>query len=404
MNRIRSLIRDNLSPAVNSLKNDPYNLKLIENLRLALNKIFTSKCRDLIVTKNTKLFFGMCVDPIITPELVSVIMETDKKVVFDSYDLEIDDNIFNPLLNLSTDEIIAILLHEIGHVVNDYGPVEKVRNLIALETSIKAKTSTVPIILPIISPSVGCVFVYCIKEMIRKTNSMFRIYKDSEVLADVFVYECGYQKYLNTAFEKILKNGLLHNDSTRGKKLLTFPELVWTINLVTNIKLRRLPALRAVKGFNTMTGSHVLKRNLNYLEKGVVNLPVIEETPSLTKEATSIQEHFKLKYKEFGQSFITERKLYNFDLYKAESDMYEYAMRIRHITDEAEAVYLMKEINMKMSIMNDLLENGKLNPSEVTMCHNLLRGYNKLRDTMASKVKYRTSLDSIVVAVYPTLK
>lgn len=60
MNRIRSLIRDNLSPAVNSLKNDPYNLKLIENLRLALNKIFTSKCRDLIVTKNTKLFL-VCV-------------------------------------------------------------------------------------------------------------------------------------------------------------------------------------------------------------------------------------------------------------------------------------------------------------------------------------------------------
>ncbi|MCK9199342.1 MAG: M48 family metallopeptidase, partial [Bacilli bacterium] len=218
-----------------ALKTDQSSTRL-NQLKTELNEFFKdSKCKDVIYTNNTdKLFFGMCVMPIVDGDTAVSILQSDKAERFNAYYLELDSRLFSPLLNLTSDELVAILLHEVGHIVNTPQPVEEVRNAVDIYLAKNKETL-------VISDSVHYreILAYGIKNSIRKLTSLFE-YKDEEIIADEFVVMCGYGPQLESAYSKIIKNtGRINRDVSN--KLIV---LQWTLRLYKNVKFERISALK----------------------------------------------------------------------------------------------------------------------------------------------------------------
>ena len=108
-----------LEDAMSKLKLNPTNDRLM-NLRSVLNNLFKgTDCNGVIYTKNTdKPLFGMCVMPVINEtDVKKMILENDFSTLKQNYFLEFDSKLFE--IGLTTRELVAVVLHEIGHIILD---------------------------------------------------------------------------------------------------------------------------------------------------------------------------------------------------------------------------------------------------------------------------------------------
>ena len=92
----------------------------LENLRKVLDDTFDKTvCKTILYTNNIdKPFFGMCVMPDLSNvNMSSLLIDRDTTTANGKryYALEFDSKLFE--IGLTTRELTAILLHEIGHVV-----------------------------------------------------------------------------------------------------------------------------------------------------------------------------------------------------------------------------------------------------------------------------------------------
>ena len=101
----------------------------LSDIQSELNKFFTdSKCMEVIYTENVdKMFFGMTVMPYIEGKKIYEYIDGSSQSRIDKYYLELDSKLFGAWLNLTGREILACLLHEIGHLVNDSSGIHKLR-------------------------------------------------------------------------------------------------------------------------------------------------------------------------------------------------------------------------------------------------------------------------------------
>ena len=196
--------------------------KGLDSLKRELNRFFKdSNCKEIIFTRSDKLFFGMCVYPQVDKELVTEILQDDKLVRFNQYTIEIDSKILHPALMITPREFAAMILHEVGHIVNDPAPVDEVRKVIALQLVKKGDSLNIPK-----TAQYYTIISYGIKDTVRKMTSMFFIYKNGEVLADEFVHMCGYGDDLNSIFDKICRSGMKINDPNVNR----LTSLAWSLS------------------------------------------------------------------------------------------------------------------------------------------------------------------------------
>jgi|GEM_PF-1378385 len=373
------------------------NNQTLNELKRALNRFFDdSTCLEIIYTKNDALFFGASVYPITDKELITAILQDDKKCRFNKYSIELDSKLFNPILDITPRELLAIILHEVGHIVNDPTPVEQVRDAISVGLAKKGDSLNIPK-----SVQYYQIIAFGIKNTVRKMNSMFFIYKNGEVLADEFVHACGYGEDLNSIFDKLIKSGMKVNDDVNKLTALT-----WTLSLYKDIKVKRIPAIRLIKNMRHITGSEFEKRELDILERAVSTADdvSVEEAYNINDrdayyitEETSNQTR-RTKFAALRKD-ATLRGIRSFD-----SDVYEYAMRIKHISTEEDALYLMRQINLRISVLEDFLDRERLSESERKKWWNVLDRYYALRDKMTTDVHYRYDYSGSVIQVnYPDI-
>lgn len=376
---------------------NPTNTHLYE-LKKEINKFFKdANCVDIIYTQNDSLFFGMSVYPITDKELINAILQDDGPVRFKKYSIEIDSKLLSPFININGREFCAMLLHEIGHIINDPTPVEKVRDAINIGLAKDNTSLNVPK-----SIQYYQILAYGIKNSIRKMNSMFFIYKDGEILADEFVHMCGFGDELNSAFKKICNSGLKVNQDVNKLTALS-----WTMNIYKNVNMRRIPALRLLKKMKRLTGSQLEKREMEIIEKSLNTLDddyIIKESCNLS----NIDNYYvftednhssrKTKYANMRKQATLK------NIKKFESDIYEYTMRIRHVSEEEDAMYLMRQINTRISVLEDYLDKERLNDTERGRWFNLLDKYYALREKLATDVKYRYDYShGVITVVYPNI-
>lgn len=372
---------------------------IIEDLRKEINHFFKdSRCKEIIYTNNTSMFFGMSVYPIVDEKLINSILQDDENVRFNIYTIEIDSKLTSPILDLTPREFVAILLHEIGHIINDSNPVEDARNALALELAKNGESLNVPKSIQYMQ-----ILSFGIKDTIHKMNSMFYTYKNGEVLADEFVYMCRFADELNSAFTKICKSGMKINSEVNRLTALS-----WSLNLYKNVKLKRIPALRLIRKMKSITSSEIEKRELKNIERAL----------NIIDDSGSIQEYYNLDNKSHYYVLTEsndklEKKSKYAELRKIaamkyiapfKDEVYEYAMRSRHISDQNDALYLMRQINLRISVIEDFIDSTELNEWQLQMWWGVLSKYYKIRDNLANKVNYRYDYSGSVIQVnYPDI-
>ena len=373
--------------------------KGLDFLKRELNRFFKdSNCKEVIFTRSDKLFFGMCVYPQVDKELVTEILQDDKLVRFNQYTIEIDSKILHPALMITPREFAAMILHEVGHIVNDPTPVDEVRKVIALQLVKKGDSLNIPK-----TAQYYTIISYGIKDTVRKMTSMFFIYKNGEVLADEFVHMCGYGDDLNSIFDKICRSGMKINDPNVNR----LTSLAWSLSVYKELKIKRIPALRLLKKMHGITGSEIEKREMEIMMNAITTIDDSNITECCDITNASIYYVFNETKTEMQQSkFAGLRKQAAIkNIRQFEQDLYEYKMRIRHVADEDDAYYLMRMINTRISVIEDFLDHERLSESEHKRWWGLLEKYYSLREELANVTTYRYDYsDSMIVVKYPEIK
>lgn len=351
--------------------------KSVEPFRRELNKFFRdSNCTEIIFTQNDQLFFGMSVYPMMSPEMIDKVLSSSEKIRIDKYKLEFDSKLFNPMLMLTPEEFLAMVLHECGHVINDSSIIEEMRDMIHIYIAKTNNTLNRPN-----CEEMFAILEYGINNSVRKMTSMFCIYKNGEVLADRFVYECGYIDQLQSAFDKICKNGYLINNNVKDKLVV----MTWCLRLYTEIKTKRVPAIRTLQQLERMTTSQYEKKSIIKLRNSLKSMAFIEESARSDQRK---KEH-------------TLR-----DIKRYELDLYTYKLNARSLSDKNDALYLMRQINTAIYILEDLLYNSdiKLSSHEREKYEKLLDEYHKLRDFVAQDSKFNYDYSNSVINItYPDI-
>lgn len=341
------------------------NLARIKN---ELNRFFKdSTCEDIIYTKNTdKLFFGMCCMPIMKDEEVVDILLTDKPKRIDKYYIEIDSKILE--INLSSIELTAVLLHEVGHLVNDSTPINKTRQ--SIDIYLDKNNTTLSFNDSIHEKSL---MMFAIKDSIRKLTSLF-YFKDEEIIADEFVVRCGFGKELESAYKKIVKSsGILTRGVHSDSKLAI---LEWTLKLYKDLGLKRIYALSVMNKAKSITGSKLEKRELEIASRSLDKMEYL-----VTQEATVIIEKSKLTLDIFRDIRLNGMR-------NIEDDLYEFNIRLKNVSEEDDCLYLLRQINMRLAIIDDYLLDTKLDEHEKKNWYKLRDKYNLLREQLSKKAIY----------------
>ena len=369
-----------LEDAVGAVKREQTAYRL-NNLKNEINKFFKgSTCKDVIFTKNTdKFFFGMCVMPVIKPnDAVGILGDPDErnKYIIEKYYVEIDSKLLE--INMSTKELTAVLLHEIGHLVNDATPTIKVRNIV---DNFLANTDGSFIVQKL--EAANALIAFGIKDTLRKLTSIFYVGKD-EIIADEFCVACGYGRYLESAFDKIIRKSGKINKDINNKLVL----LQWSLRIYANLKTRRIALIHALKRGKLETGSALEKREIENMIRYVNTI----NTADLISES-AIGRLLSTKYKEF--KFKGIRAL--------EDDLYEYSLRCKNVDDEEEAIAIIRQMNSRISMIDDYLMTEKLSEVESKRWHELSSKYRLLREELAKKTTYSEKFYGLFVQT-PVIK
>lgn len=386
--------------------------KTLIALKREVNRFFTnSECIGLLFTENDSLFFGMCVHPELTPQFIrNVIENQDENLHIDKYRIEIDSKIFSSILDITKEEILAMMLHEIGHIVNDNTICEEMKdavNVYAAKNHISVRlpdsgTKELSLAIEILR--------YGFNASIRKMKSMFCIYKNGEVLADHFVYEYGYLDALQSIFKKVTKNGLNVNNTVSNKLVA----LTWSMRLMTDIAFKRNTAVHTLMDAYRITQSKLEKISIKaamdklkaYSTQDDVNIVNIYEYYDLNVDIDPIDEQEIIEESKEAEKKKEKRKrdaiLKGIEPF--EEDYYEFVMEARSLVNKNDALYVLRQVNHHISVLEDVIQSVELKQAERTKYLKLLEQYRELRFDLAHNSKFKYDYTGSVITIsYPEL-
>lgn len=354
----------------------------LNELKNELNKLFTgAKCREVIFTDNTdKLFFGMRVYPEITGDMAMNILHNSEPVFYDAYYVEIDSKIVDPMLNLHGRELVAILLHEVGHIVYDTQPTDEVKKHIDKyiansDTYLNLKESI----------NYRELLAYALKDSVMKCASLFSKIGDDELIADAFVAGCGFGPDLESGFRKIIRSTPFINQNVDNR----FINLAWILRIYAEINTKRLPAIKTLNKAKILTASQLEKRELTNAVNRLNRLEMVNEGA-----IDNIKAKFNKKFAKLKAKGIRSLK----------DDIYEFTLRARTIETEEDALLLIRNINNDIAILEDYITEPELYQEEVDSISNLLQELYALRQKVSKDAKIRGTYDSLIRVVYPSMQ
>ena len=216
------------------------------------------------------------------------------------------------------------------------------------------------------------VLTYAWNDSVRKFTSIFTRNND-EILADEFVYMCGYGEYLESAFRKITNNVSTVNKGVTNNHLVV---LLWTLQVYHDMKHQRIRAISTLNKAKSLTASTLEKKDLEITIRSIRKIDDIA-----LQEAYAIIENSSK-----GNSLMC--RLQRKGIRSLEEDVYEYEMRIKNVEEEDEALLILRQINMRMSMLYDYFDNSSIDEKEEIRIQKLLDKYNKLREELSKKTIY----------------
>lgn len=352
-----------LEDAMSKIKLNPTNDRMA-NLKNVLNNLFKgTNCESVIYTNNTdKPLFGMCVMPVINEtDVKKMILENDFSTLKQNYFLEFDSKLFE--IGLTTRELVAVVLHEIGHIILDIDKaVDEVTKSFYMYLQKNMETIDMQRFI-----KYADLLAFGFRDAIRKINNIF---SDEETNADSYAVALGYGQELISALKKITDRCTLLNKDLDNKLLV----LQWTLRLYKNMKLRRIPALRTLEKTYQMTGSELEKREINKCMNAIkqYEYDAIDESAVLEEKARlSIFRRFKYK----GMRGI-------------EDDLYGLTLRVKSVDEQDEALMILRDINSRLAILDDYISSEDLDQNDLERWNAVRKKYLMLREELSKKTTY----------------
>lgn len=357
----------------------------LNTLKNELNRFFKdSKCEEVMYTNNTdKMFFGMKTLAMLDADYIYDYLIDDEPKRISRYIIEIDSHLFNPVLDLTSAELMAILLHEIGHVVADASPIETARN--AMNAYLAENRDHIRI-----SKSIHYkeILAYGLKDYLMKNKSMFYTSDESEIFADEFAKTYGFADELASAFDKIASDNMKLYENSEISKFIVFN---WTLGLYKDLKVRRIGAIKTLSRAKLLTGSRIEKMEIDNVIRRIKR---IDDDDIITESTNNSSLKIKLKEK------MKKARINN--LRTIENTLYELSMQVRNVEDEDDALYLMRQINSSISIIEEYKNSTDCDAYELDRWNTILDKYTKLRDKLSSTVVYRNNNYGIFIQ-YPEI-
>lgn len=356
--------------SVINLKAKPGNKIELNKIKDCLNKIFPdSKCVDVIYTVNTdKMFFGIVTLPILSPNEILNIMTSDEDSKIATYKVELDSKLFCETIDLSVDEITALIVHEVARLVNDYYPINNARYLIdkaVLDYGITLKMSEYVPYIEIIG--------YGIKEAARRSVSIF----ENNYLVPYYLDETyELTDSLRRAITKLENKGNLWDTEVDNKSII----IKWVVRVYTDILKYRIMSLHTLEKGIELTGSVLI---VNEMKNIVKKLRRIDDY-SLMQEASNIINFFN-DSKKANLSALDRFKANGIKNYY--DDFYEIQFEVNNMdNDRGTAVALLHKINSRMSVIDDYISTEpELNLQTKKRLADLYYKYDELRGNIASQ-------------------
>ena len=357
----------------------------LTTLKTELNRFFSdSNCKEVIYTNNIdKMFFGIKLLPMIDADDIFTYLVDDEKCRVDKYIVEFDSKMFDPILNLSAYELLASLLHEVSNLIGDSGPIEDARK--EMNTYLAANRDHIKI-----STSIHYkeILAYGLKDYISKSRSMFYTSDITDILSDEFAVSYDLSEPLANAYTKISTNNMKLYENSEVSKFITFG---WTLGLYKSIKTRRIGAMKTLARAKELTGSRLEKLEMDNVIKRIQR---IDDDSIIMESSFSNSLRAKIKEK------LRKARLNN--LKTIDGTFYELSMQVRNVEDEDDALFLMRQINNNIAIVDEYRNSKDCDDYERERCNEIYDRFNQLRDKLSSTVVYKNKNYGIFVN-YPDI-
>ena len=269
-----------LENCIDIVKKDP-SQKNLRDLQDTLNKFYNdSKCLGVLYTNNIdKLFFGLYVMPNIKADDIIDIITTNKRYIIKEYYVEIDSRLFGADLHLTTSEITALFLHDVGLLVNDSAPCEIVKR--AIDKYLEENHEILKL-----SDSIHYkeILSYGFRDALRKCTTIFekQKYEPDDQLTDEFIDWSNYEKDIQSAFHKIENMWYNYNRNLDNKFLV----LSWVLRVYKDVLHNRILALKTLAKCQQLTSSQIERKELNNMARRLNRIDddtLLESVVSLTE-------------------------------------------------------------------------------------------------------------------------
>ena len=370
---------NDLLTIIDSLKQDA-DPDVLRNFAYELNMFFRDvKCEGVLYTNNTDLdFFGVYVQPVLKEKDVYPLLISDYTTTIEKYYVELDSKLFNPLLGLTNREILAIILHDIGSMINSSGPIDRAVKEIDLYLD-----TTNDVLRTTDNVNYVAILTFGLKDLLHKLTSIFTADLTSNVAIDDFIMSCGFINELNSAISKLKKFGYLNMFSEGGSPSAI---IAWTIRIYNDIKGQRIRTIRLLRKAASYTPVRLVKREMNHM---ITALSRIDDSSILE----SVFDDVKMKYQRMTKKFTMS------SIKDIEEDYYDYAVTLQNVNDEDDALLLLHRINSRMSVIDGILndDNPQISDRERKAFADLYERYNKLRNDVVAKKVYKRNYRRIYV-------
>ena len=337
---------------------------ILKEIQETLEKIFPNKmCVDLQLNHMSfgDIPFGIIVNPILgTDEEVGKILFTDEDMIITVYMMEIDSNI---LFNLDAEEIAAYIVEEIFGITNRE-IIPSFRALLDVtmyqtskylsSTSINSEMNMMPII------------QFGIKDTIRRIGSL--IYKDEETIgANVFAKAFETTGILYSVVEK-MRSGFGAQEDTESKTNI----LNWVLNTLCDIDTMYNQIKETLETASKYTSSVLIKNDIDMVLKQLEGFSANESTTSYRRSAIMESLPFFTKLKRNG-------------LKQIEDDYYEFKVRTKNCDLQEDAIYILRQINYRLGILDDYVINADISDYERSKYTDLIYKFRDLREEVGKK-------------------
>lgn len=357
----------------------------LQELKNELNRFFKdSNCKEVLFTSNIdKMFFGIKIVPMIDADDIYEYLVDDEPRRIDKYIVEFDSHLLDPIVDYTCQELLAMLIHEVGHMVGDSHPIDNARN--ALNVYLTANREHIKI-----SKSIHYkeILAYGLKDYLSKCSSMFYCNDITDINADELCNTYGLNDSLASAYKKVYRGNIKLYENSEISKFIVFS---WTLTIYKKLKIHRIGAIKTLVRAKQLTGSRLEKMEIDNVIRRINRID-----DDVIMEASGTISNMKLKLRE------KMRKARLNNMRTIDNTFYELSMQVKNVEDEDDACYLMRQINNSIAIIDEYRNSKDCDQYEADQWNKVMDKFTALRDKLVDTATYKNKNFGIFVN-YPDI-